>query len=173
MTGVASRRIGAAPVPAEPVPTELTVTVSVRVDDLAATAVADRLVTSLRTAFAFCADLEVSLSDRRRPAEPEIVIDLAARTIRSGSTSVALTRKEFDLLVFLVRGKGTVHTRPALLRAVWHTDDPSSTRTVDVHIRRLRAKLGPGGALISTVRGFGYRVDETMAERVLLRRATG
>jgi len=69
-----------------------------------------------------------------------------------------LTYKEFELLRFLAATPGRVHTRVALLREVWGYDFYGGTRTVDVHIRRLRAKLGPEHEhLIETVRGVGYR----------------
>ncbi len=72
-----------------------------------------------------------------------------------------LTFKEFELLRFLASRPGRVFTRPALLREVWGYDFYGGTRTVDVHVRRLRAKLGPEHEhLIQTVRGVGYRVDE-------------
>ena len=69
-----------------------------------------------------------------------------------------LTYKEFELLRFLASNPGRVYTRPALLREVWGYDFYGGTRTVDVHVRRLRAKLGPEHEhLIETVRGVGYR----------------
>ena len=72
-----------------------------------------------------------------------------------------LTYKEFELLRFLVRAPGRVFTRGALLRQVWGYDFYGGTRTVDVHVRRLRAKLGPEHeTLIQTVRGVGYRAAE-------------
>jgi DNA-binding response OmpR family regulator len=72
-----------------------------------------------------------------------------------------LTYKEFELLRFLASSPGRVFTRPTLLREVWGYDFYGGTRTVDVHVRRLRAKLGPEGeALIETVRGVGYRASD-------------
>jgi DNA-binding response OmpR family regulator len=69
-----------------------------------------------------------------------------------------LTFKEFELLRFLAERPGRVFTRPALMREVWGYDFYGGTRTVDVHVRRLRSKLGPAHeALIETVRGVGYR----------------
>src|SRR5205814_1846678 len=69
-----------------------------------------------------------------------------------------LTYKEFELLRFLAQHPGRVYTRPGLLREVWGYDFYGGTRTVDVHVRRLRAKLGPEHEhLIQTVRGVGYR----------------
>ena len=72
-----------------------------------------------------------------------------------------LTYKEFELLKFLAQHPGRVFTRGALLREVWGYDFYGGTRTVDVHIRRLRAKLGPEHEhLIETVRGVGYRAAD-------------
>jgi len=77
-----------------------------------------------------------------------------------------LTYKEFELLRFLASRPGRVFTRAALLREVWGYDFYGGTRTVDVHIRRLRAKLGPEHEhLIETVRGVGYRAADVAAER--------
>jgi DNA-binding response OmpR family regulator len=72
-----------------------------------------------------------------------------------------LTYKEFELLRYLAERPGRVLTRPALLREVWGYDFYGGTRTVDVHVRRLRAKLGPEFEhLIETVRGVGYRAAD-------------
>jgi DNA-binding response OmpR family regulator len=72
-----------------------------------------------------------------------------------------LTFKEFELLRYLADRPGRVCTRPGLLREVWGYDFYGGTRTVDVHVRRLRAKLGPEHeALIETVRGVGYRAAD-------------
>jgi DNA-binding response OmpR family regulator len=77
-----------------------------------------------------------------------------------------LTYKEFELLRFLASRAGRVFTRAALLREVWGYDFYGGTRTVDVHIRRLRAKLGPEHEhLIETVRGVGYRAADVGADR--------
>ena len=71
---------------------------------------------------------------------------------------VALTLKEFELLKFLMENQGVVLSRDRLLGHVWGYDFDGETRTVDVHIRTLRQKLGPCGELIETVRGVGYRI---------------
>jgi DNA-binding response OmpR family regulator len=72
-----------------------------------------------------------------------------------------LTYKEFELLRYLAERPGRVLTRPTLLREVWGYDFYGGTRTVDVHVRRLRAKLGPEfESLIETVRGVGYRAAD-------------
>ncbi len=76
-------------------------------------------------------------------------------------TPLDLTYKEFELLKFLAQRPGRVCDRDMLLREVWGYDYYGGTRTVDVHIRRLRAKLGEEqAALISTVRSVGYRFGE-------------
>lgn len=73
---------------------------------------------------------------------------------------LSLPRREYDLLLFLARHPRRVFTRPHLLRAVWGYEFDGGGRTVDVHIRRLRQKLGERGPSIVTVRGVGYRLDD-------------
>jgi two-component system OmpR family response regulator len=73
--------------------------------------------------------------------------------------ALTLTRREFDLLQFLSEHPGRVFGRPQLLRLVWGHQVICGERTVDVHVRRLRAKLGGAGPMIATVRGIGYRLD--------------
>jgi DNA-binding response OmpR family regulator len=81
--------------------------------------------------------------------------------VNAGGRILDLTYKEFELLKFLVQRPGRVFGRGTLLQEVWGYDFYGGTRTVDVHIRRLRAKLGPEHeALIQTVRGVGYRAAE-------------
>jgi len=71
---------------------------------------------------------------------------------------IKLTRKEFELLERLIRNRNMVLTRDKLLADIWGYDYEGETRTVDVHVRTLRQKLGSAGALIETVRGVGYRM---------------
>ncbi len=88
----------------------------------------------------------------------DVVVDEAAWTVRAGGTPLDLTFKEFELLRYLVQHPGRVVTRDQLLQEVWGRDYYGGTRTVDVHVRRLRAKLGPEReSLIHTIRGVGYR----------------
>jgi len=90
-----------------------------------------------------------------------IAIDTETYRVTAGGRALDLTFKEFELLRFLALHPGRVSTRPALLREVWGYDFYGGTRTVDVHVRRLRAKLGPEHEhLIETVRGVGYRAAE-------------
>lgn len=73
---------------------------------------------------------------------------------------IELTLKEFELLRHLMQNPGIVLTRDALLQAIWGYDFDGETRTVDVHVRTLRQKLGESGAIIQTVRGVGYKIGE-------------
>lgn len=72
--------------------------------------------------------------------------------------AVALTRKEFDILCMLLANRGIVLSRDKLLNTIWGYDFDGENRTVDVHIRTLRSKLGEAGSHIETVRGVGYRI---------------
>ncbi len=90
----------------------------------------------------------------------DIALDPARRSVTIAGREAVLTRKEFDLLEVLMRNKGLVLTREKLLDAVWGIDFPGDTRTVDVHVGTLRQKLGSAGALVQTVRGVGYRMEE-------------
>ena len=88
----------------------------------------------------------------------DLAIDEATYSARVGGRTLDLTFKEFELLKFLAQHPGRVFTRAHLLQEVWGYDYFGGTRTVDVHVRRLRAKLGPDHeALIGTVRNVGYR----------------
>ena len=89
----------------------------------------------------------------------ELVIDEGTYTARLRGRPLDLTYKEFELLKYLAQHAGRVFTRAQLLQEVWGYDFFGGTRTVDVHVRRLRAKLGPEHeALIGTVRNVGYKV---------------
>ena len=73
---------------------------------------------------------------------------------------MGLTLKEFDLLCLLLQNKGTVFTRDKLLNKIWGYDFDGESRTVDVHVRTLRQKLGEAGKYIETVRGIGYKIGD-------------
>ena len=88
-----------------------------------------------------------------------ITLDPSTHTVTANGRAVTLTLKEFDLLRALMEKPGTVFTRDRLLSEVWGTDYDGETRTVDVHIRTLRQKLGEAGSMIGTVRGVGYRPE--------------
>ena len=96
----------------------------------------------------------------------EVVVDDATYTAKVGKRSLDLTFKEFELLKFLAQHPGRVFSRQQLLQEVWGYDYFGGTRTVDVHVRRLRAKLGPENeTLIGTVRNVGYRFVLPTKER--------
>jgi DNA-binding winged helix-turn-helix (wHTH) protein len=92
-----------------------------------------------------------------------ITVDLPAREVRKSGRPVALTSKEFALLVRLCEQGGRAVSRVRLLEGVWGERYVGSRRTVDIHVRRLRAKLGPALEL-ETVRGWGYRLRMPAAE---------
>ena len=73
--------------------------------------------------------------------------------------NITLTKKEFDMLVYLLENQGYVLTRDQLLNQIWGYSFDGESRTVDVHVRTLRQKLGAAGDLIETVRGIGYKIE--------------
>lgn len=86
-----------------------------------------------------------------------ITLDKRGHTVRINGESIALTIKEYDLLCQLMENQGMAFSREQLLDKVWDYGYDGGTRTVDVHIQTLRAKLGDSGRMIETVRGIGYR----------------
>lgn len=91
----------------------------------------------------------------------QLAIDVDTYRVALAGRPLDLTYKEFELLRYLASHPDRVFTRPALLREVWGFDFYGGTRTVDVHVRRLRAKLGPEHEhLVETVRGVGYRASD-------------
>ncbi|HUF64709.1 MAG TPA: response regulator transcription factor [Gemmatimonadaceae bacterium] len=87
-----------------------------------------------------------------------IRIDRSAHQVTVGGQHVDLTPTEYRLLLILAERRGRVQGRRHLLESVWDAAPDIQTRTVDMHVQRLRAKLGPAGDLIETARGFGYRI---------------
>jgi two-component system phosphate regulon response regulator PhoB len=85
-------------------------------------------------------------------------IDLGAHQVKVDGDPVDLTPTEFKLLLTLAERRGRVQGRAHLLETVWEAAPDIQTRTVDMHVQRLRAKLGAAGDMIETVRGFGYRL---------------
>ena len=88
----------------------------------------------------------------------DICVDERAHSVFVGGQEVQLTLKEYQLLRLLMKNRGAVLTRDVLLENIWGYGSESETRTVDVHIRTLRHKLGAASSLIETVRGVGYRM---------------
>ena len=106
---------------------------------------------------------------RRTAAAPEKVrkfyqiglvsVDVEKHEVLVDGNPVTLTYKEFELLCYLMENEGIVLSRDRLLSKIWGYDFDGETRTVDVHIRTLRQKLGIGGSIIETIRGVGYKAD--------------
>lgn len=89
----------------------------------------------------------------------ELSVSVLAHTVTVCGEEIILTHKEFDLLAFLLANRGTVLTRDRILNEVWGYEFDGENRTVDVHIRTLRQKLGTAGERIETVRGVGYKIS--------------
>lgn len=87
-------------------------------------------------------------------------VDVKRRAVTVDGEPVILTYKEFELLCYLLENRGVVLSRDQILTKIWDYNYSGETRTVDVHIRTLRQKLGNAGALIETVRGVGYRLAQ-------------
>lgn len=94
-----------------------------------------------------------------------LTIDRGAHRVEVNGRELTLTATEYHLLLTLVERRGRVQTRAQLLQTVWHANPEIQTRTVDMHVQRLRSKLGPGAYLLETVRGFGYRFRADDAPR--------
>lgn len=88
----------------------------------------------------------------------DLVIDIAGYEVRIAGRRIELTHQEFELLRFLAQHRGRVFTREALLERAWGYRYAGGTRTVDIHVRRVRAKLGDLGSVIETVRNVGYKL---------------
>lgn len=80
--------------------------------------------------------------------------------VSANGEKVSLTLKEYELLITLMKNRGTVFSRDILLHNIWGYNFSGESRTVDVHVRTLRSKLGECGAVIETIRGVGYRIGE-------------
>ena len=89
-----------------------------------------------------------------------LAVDVKRRAVTVDGELVILTYKEFELLCYLLENRGVVLSRDQILTKIWDYNYSGETRTVDVHIRTLRQKLGDAGALIEPVRGVGYRLAQ-------------
>ena len=96
--------------------------------------------------------------DKTKLSVGGISLDTKKHEVKVDGENAVLTLKEFELLEKLMRNQGIVLTRDQLLTEIWGYDFDGETRTVDVHIRTLRQKLGEQGSLVKTVRGVGYRI---------------
>lgn len=87
-------------------------------------------------------------------------VDPEKHIVTANGKNITLTYKEYQMLLLLMQNKGVVFSRDKLLNKIWGYEFDGENRTVDVHIRTLRTKLGECGKLITTVRGFGYKIGE-------------
>ena len=88
-----------------------------------------------------------------------LLVDCSKYLVTSNDKEIILTRKEFELLTYLLINKGYVKSRDAIMEKVWGFDYEGESRTVDMHIKTLRKKLKESGEMIKTVRGIGYKID--------------
>jgi two-component system alkaline phosphatase synthesis response regulator PhoP len=90
----------------------------------------------------------------------ELIIDKSSYTIKLKDNEIFLPKKEFEILAFLVKNKGRVYSRESLLNNIWGQNVYVIDRTIDVHIRKIREKLGSYGDFIETIKGVGYRFQD-------------
>lgn len=98
------------------------------------------------------------VTDGKEYSIGELFLSPEKHIIQVEGRDVVLTLKEFQLLCYLAKNKGNVMTRDQILQEIWGYEFDGENRTVDVHIRTLRSKLGKAGDLVETVRGIGYRI---------------
>lgn len=103
---------------------------------------------------------------RRAPASGEglltcgdVTLDSEKRMVQAFGETVELTFKEFELLKLLMKNRGFVISRDVIMERVWDTNYEGESRTIDVHVRSIRQKLGEAGAMIKTIRNVGYMAD--------------
>ena len=127
---------------------------------------ADDFITKPFGMMEFLARVKAVLRRTKKQEQPKeyhykgLTVDMKSRKVWENGRSVDLTLKEFELLRYLLENHGTVLSREKILEKIWGYEIYGETRTVDVHIRTLRQKLGEAGAMIETVRGVGYRIGE-------------
>lgn len=90
----------------------------------------------------------------------DVILNVEKHLVTAAGVQILLTLKEFEVLRFLMENRGLVLSRDILLERIWGYDFDGETRTVDVHVRTLRQKLGDSGQIIETIRGVGYLVKE-------------
>ena len=92
----------------------------------------------------------------------DVTLDKEKRMVYAHGEPVDLTYKEFELLRLLMKNHGIVISRDVIMERVWESSFEGESRTIDVHVRSLRQKLGESGALIKTIRNVGYMIDATV-----------
>ena len=94
-----------------------------------------------------------------------IVLNVKHHSVKVNDEPVVLTLKEYELLECLMKNKGVVFSRDSLLESIWGYEFDGESRTIDVHVRTLRQKLGEGEKYIETIRGVGYKIREDIYEK--------
>lgn len=89
-----------------------------------------------------------------------IEIDRESHEVKVNGKKIVLTQKEYELLIYLFSNKNILLTREKIIQTIWNYDYNGEERTVDTHMKNLRAKLGQAGDIIKTIRGYGYKVEE-------------
>lgn len=103
-------------------------------------------------------------NDKNSLSVGKICIYPSRHEVSVNGEKINLTLKEYELLLWLVKNKGEVYSREMLLQKIWGYDFTGESRTVDVHIRTLRSKLGDSGDVIKTIRGVGYKAEENTSD---------
>ena len=128
---------------------------------------ADDFITKPFGMMEFLARVKAVLRRTKKQEQPKeyhykgLTVDMKSRKVRENGRCVDLTLKEFELLRYLLENQGTVLSREKILEKIWGYEIYGETRTVDVHIRTLRQKLGEAGSCIQTIRGIGYKIGGT------------
>jgi two-component system alkaline phosphatase synthesis response regulator PhoP len=99
-----------------------------------------------------------SLHEKELIHVDELTINKKNYSVKYNDNLVQLTKKEFDILIYLLKNKDTIVTRDSIFQSLWGEDVFVGQRTIDVHVRRIREKLGVKGKLIETIKGIGYRI---------------
>ena len=100
----------------------------------------------------------LNLEEEKVPSYESVVMDVEKRAVYVNNDAVELTYKEFELLKLLLQNSGIVLRREVIMDRVWGTEFEGESRTLDMHIKTLRQKLGDGGAIIKTIRNVGYEI---------------
>ncbi len=101
-----------------------------------------------------------SSKDEKKYVMGSLTVNISKHIVKVNGEEIILTLKEFELLILLLENKDIVLSRDKILETIWGYNFDGETRTVDVHIRTLRSKLGVAGNLINTVRGIGYKIGQ-------------
>ena len=104
-------------------------------------------------------NMKTEVEETKKISLGEVLIDTGTRSVSVGGENIELTYKEYELLKLLVSHPGLVYSRQQILEKIWGIDFKMDTRTVDMHIKTLRQKLGEQGSIIQTIRNVGYKAQ--------------